>query len=501
MKPTPSVAATDRTDWQPEIEGRDKPVYLAIADAIAADVRTGLLLPGQRLPPQRQLAERLGIDFTTVSRAYVEARHRGLVDARVGQGTYVRTAAPPSTVVLTRPAAGPVGRASGDMTPGDMTQVDMTQVDMTMNQPPLPDDPALLDRLRQSMAAAVADFGFSDLLHYPTAGSGRDDRAAGAAWIGQRLPDLSPERVLATPGTQGALLALLAALARPGDTICADTLTYPGFRAVAGQLGLRPVGVPMDAVGVDPDALRQAFAQHRPKAYYCIPTFHNPTTATLSLERRLAVVSAARDHGVAVIEDDVYGPLPSAPLPPLAALAPDAVHLIAGLAKCLSPVLRISYLVSPDARQSQRVAAAQRTTTLMPSPLTAAIARRWIADGTAGAVLIAIRAEAMERQALARSILPADSFAGQPEAFHVWLHLPESWSRGEFTAHLRARGIAAVASDAFALSALGGAPGGGPPEAVRLCLGAPRDRIEARRILEIVADALDQLPSAAGIVI
>lgn len=504
MKPTPTVAPIDRTDWRPEIEGRSKPVYLAIADAIAEDVRAGTLHPGQRLPPQRQLAERLGIDFTTVSRAYVEARHRGLVDARVGQGTFVRTAPgggstmPPSPAAESRDRPPPVDK-------WDRPQPAAALVDMTMNQPPLPADPALLARLRGSMAAAVAELDFPDLLHYPAAGratapGARDDRAAGAAWVAPRLPGVAPERVLVTPGTQGALLALLAALTRPGDVVCTDALTYPGFRAVAGQLGLRLVGVAMDEDGVDPDALRQAFALHRPKAYYCMPTFHNPTTATLPLERRHAVVAALREHGVAAIEDDVYGPLPDNPLPPLAALAPEAVHLVAGLAKCLSPVLRISYLVSPDARQSLKIAAAQRTTTLMPSPLTAAIAGRWIADGTATAVLDALRAEAANRQALARTILPAGGFAGQAESFHVWLRLPESWSRGEFTAHLRARGIAAVASDAFAVT-----PGGGPagliPEALRLCLGAARDAAETRRILEIVADTLDQLPSAAAIVI
>jgi len=140
------------------------------------------------------------------------------------------------------------------------------------------------------------------------------------------------------------------------------------------------------------------------------------------------------------------------------------------------------------------VAAAQRGTTLMASPLTAAIARRWIADGTAGAILDAIRAETMARRALALSILPADNIVTKPEAFHLWLRLPETWSRGEFTAHLRTRGIAAVASDAFATMPE-------TPDALRICLGAAAGREETRQVLEIIADALDQLPSSAGVII
>ncbi|MGQ3027395.1 MAG: GntR family transcriptional regulator, partial [Ferrovibrionaceae bacterium] len=123
------------------------PVYLAIVAAIAADVAGGRLRAGDRLPPQRLLAERLGIDHTTVTRAYGEARRRNLVEARVGQGTFVRGDAQPSP-------RGPVGR----------------QVDMTMNQPPPPDDPALFERLD----LAPTPLGW---MRYPGAAEAEADRA------------------------------------------------------------------------------------------------------------------------------------------------------------------------------------------------------------------------------------------------------------------------------------------------------------------------------------
>ena len=475
--------ASEQAAWIPEIGDRRKPVYLAIADAIADDVRSGRLAPGQRLPPQRLLAEQVGLDFTTVSRAYSEARRRGLVDARVGQGTFVRAPAP-------APAPRPAGRSS---------PAAAGFVDMTMNQPPLPDSPDLLERLRRGMEAVVSGIGLADMLRYPEAGDPMEDRAAGAHWLRHRLPNTPVERIVVAPGTQGALLALLSALARPGDTVCAEALTYPGFKAVAAQLGLRVVDAAMDEDGVDADALRRVFAEHRPKAFYCMPTLHNPTTATMPLERRQAVVAAARDAGVPIIEDDIYGTLPESAPPPLAALAPDLTWCVAGLAKCVSPALRIAYVVAPDARHAMRLVAAQRATTLMASPVTAAIARRWITDGTAEAVRDGIRAEAMARRALAESILPAGSFLTKREAFHLWLRLPEAWTRGEFATHLRTRGIAAVVSDTFAV-AVGGATQA-PPEALRICLGAPADRAETRRVLEILTDALDQFPASAAVII
>ncbi|NUB15237.1 aminotransferase class I/II-fold pyridoxal phosphate-dependent enzyme [Azospirillum brasilense] len=342
--PTPQIAAHP-IDWAPSLEDRSRPVYIAIADAIAADIGAGRLRPGDRLPPQRILADRLGIDFTTVSRAYGEARHRGLVDARVGQGTFVRKtghvpppfAAEPHTPVATVPLA----------------------VSLAVNQPPHPrDSPALPAPLTPRAPPPPAPLRFPAPLRYPDGADSPDDREAAVHWLRHRLPGLTAERVLVAPGTQAALLALLSALARPGDTVCAEALTYPGFRAAAAQLGLRVVGVPMDADGIDPDALRAALAEHRPKALYCIPTFHNPTTATMPEERRRAVAAALREHGVPVIEDGIYGPLPETAPPPLAAFAPELTYHVAGLAKCVSPALRIAYVAAPDARQARRVAVA-----------------------------------------------------------------------------------------------------------------------------------------------
>ena len=465
---------TENIDWKPEIADRNKPAYLAIADALAADIALGRLRPGQRLPPQRALADLLGLDLTTVSRAYGEARRRGLLDARVGQGTFVCAA----------PAA------LGERAPATAARF----VDMGMNQPPLPAGPEVTALMRRGVAAMAAALRPEDLLHYPDAGEQAEHRAAGALWLRRRLPEAPAERILVCPGSQSALLALLATLAQPGDTVCAEALTYPGFKAVAAQLGLRVVGVAMDGDGVIPEALAAAFTEHQPKAFYCIPTLNNPTTATLPLARRHVVADLARRHGVPILEDDIYGPLASTAPPPLATLAPELVWYIGSLAKCLSPVLRIAYVLAPDGRQWGRLAAALRASALIASPLTAAVARQWLRDGTAGTVLAAIRDEAAARSALALETLPPGSAVTNPEAFHLWLRLPAPWSRNDFAARLRTQGVVAATSDAFATTP-------DLPEALRVCLGAPRDRGETQRVLDILAETLDQYPADGAAII
>ncbi|PWC35824.1 PLP-dependent aminotransferase family protein [Azospirillum sp. TSO35-2] len=468
----------EHTAWLPRLADKDKPVYLAIADAIADDIRDGRLAPGRRLPPQRVLAEQLGLDLTTVTRAYSEARRRGLLDGRVGQGTFVR---PPE------PAPAPLPMEIGDA-------VRRAFVDMTMNQPPLPNAPELLAHVHQSMARAIARTDPRSILRYPEVGAGLKDREAGVQWLSRRLPDLTTERVLLCPGTQSALMCVLSTIAAAGDTVCAEALTYPGFKALARQLGLRIVGVAMDEHGLDPDGLRAAFSEHRPKALYCTPTLHNPTTATMPLERRQAIAAVAREHGVPVIEDDIYGVLPEAGPPPIAALLPELTYHVAGLAKCVSPGLRVTYVAAPDARQALRLIAAQRATMLAMPPVLAAIATQWIGDGTADRLLLAVRSEAVIRQRMAQQTLPPGSFAAHPEGFHLWLFLPAAWTRGEFATHLRTRGISTIVSDTFAVAEPA-------PEALRICLGAPDSQDDTQRVLDLLADALDQSPALAGVVV
>ena len=130
---SPAKAGYAMKSWAPVLQGREGPKYLAIADAIAADVAAGRLAPGDRLPPQRDLAGRLALDFTTVARGYVEAGKRGLVESVVGRGTFVRRHA------SVRGDAGP----------------QRSRADFSMNMPPEPDDPELLARMREGFASVA----------------------------------------------------------------------------------------------------------------------------------------------------------------------------------------------------------------------------------------------------------------------------------------------------------------------------------------------------------
>jgi DNA-binding transcriptional MocR family regulator len=290
------------------------------------------------------------------------------------------------------------------------------------------------------------------------------------------------------PGAQSALLAALVLLAKPGDVVLCEHLTYPGVRALAGQLGIRLIGLPMDEQGISAEAFEAACGAYHPKVLYCNPTLQNPTTRSISLARRRELVRIARGHGIAILEDDAYGMLPQRHHEAFASLAPELTYYVTGFAKCLGAGLRIGMLLAPDARRTARLSTILRATTVMASPFSVALVSHWVEDGSAEAALQAIRAESIARQRLVARSLPSGYVHTDPEAFHFWLSLPSHWSRSAFASHMRAQGVPVVVSDAFAV-------GTEPPDAVRVCLGGSASRADVKHALELLSDALQQTTS------
>ena len=196
------------------------------------------------------------------------------------------------------------------------------------------------------------------------------------------------------------------------------------------------------------------------------PPQQNPTTITIPERWRDAISSLARRHNVPIIEDDAYGFIPTHGSPAFATMASDICWHIAGLAKCIGAGLRLAYVVAPDARSGWSFNSAMRALTVMASPVAAAVATRWIEDGTVDTILRFIRAETMARQRITARILEPGSYLSDPLSLNLWLPLRNGWTRSVFASHVRSTGLGVIVSDAFTA-------GGPPPEAVRVGLGGP----------------------------
>jgi DNA-binding transcriptional MocR family regulator len=450
--------------WRRRLDGNVRPAYLQIADFIGDDLKSGRLAPRDRLPTLRELAETLTLNYTTVARAYAEARKRGLIDSRPGFGSFVR-------------GISPSLRLRGG-----------SAAEMTMNLPPEPSDAALMERMHGSAARLMAGSDLYQMLRYQDFGGTPEDKEAAVTWLRRRLPECDASRVLVCPGIHSALAALFSQLARSGEGVCVESLTYPGIKAMAAQLGVQLMPLPLDDEGPDPDAFLHACRTLKCRALYLNPTLLNPTTLTVTRARREALVDVALRFSVPIIEDDAYAMLPRAVPNPLAALAPELTYYITGFSKCLGAGLRTAYVRCPNVQQTQRLAGALRATTVMASPVTNALATLWVNDGTAEAMLQAIRSESIARQALAARFFADRQVQSQPEAFHLWLPMngasSNGWSGVEFASYLRSQGVGVVAAAAFSTD-------GDPPEAVRVCLGGKLSRDDCADALRLIAETLD----------
>ncbi|HSB62287.1 MAG TPA: PLP-dependent aminotransferase family protein [Vicinamibacteria bacterium] len=429
-------------------------------EALADDMATGLLKPGNRMPTHRDLAGRLGVTVGTVSRAYAEAARRGLVSGEVGRGTFVRAR---------HPAPAPEPRASG-------------LLDLSQNHPP-PEGAEFRAALESGLLALARQSDLGPLLDYPSDGGNLPDREAGAAWIERTGLPAAPSRVLVCAGSQHGITTVLATLLRPGDLLLTEALTYPGLKAVAGLLHLRVQGLPMDEEGLRPDAFEDACRGGAARALYTIPTIQNPTASVMPEERRREIAAIARTHGVPVVEDDIHALLPEQRPRPIATFAPELSYYLMSTSKTLVPGLRIAFVLAPEGMVG-RLAASLRASAWAAAPLMAALASSWIRDGTADTIVAERRREAAARQALLRERLAEAEYDAHPFGYYAWLRLPEPWRADGFGAEMRARGVLVSPPEAFVV---GRAP---VPHAVRLCLGAPRTREALGRGLGAVAEAL-----------
>ncbi|MCU6497417.1 PLP-dependent aminotransferase family protein [Rugamonas sp. A1-17] len=443
--------------WLGRFSQHAGPRYMQIADFVERALADGRLKPGDRLPPQRRLAQLLQVDLTTVTRAYDEARRRNLLVGRGARGTY---------------AAAP--------------RVELTQLlDLSMNIPPPPAGVDFDDLLKQGLAQVLLRTDSGLLMNYHLGGGGQSDRAAGAAWLAPMLGKVDEEQVLVCPGAQPALAALILTLSRPGDTILAEAAVYPGLRTAAAQLGRRVQAVDADAAGMLPDALETACGKRRVALLYLNPTLQNPTAHTMPAARRREIVRVAARCGVQIIEDDPYWLLADAP-PPLAHYAPRQVNYISTLSKCLAPGLRTAFVLLSDPQRREDFMAALRSFVLMSTPLTTALATQWIHDGSARRLLAGVREEARTRQRLAHQLL-AGREAADGDGIHVWLPLPGYWTAPELARAAQAEGLAVTSSAAFYA-------GPRPPNAIRISLGSIRDSQRLAAALRKLSQLLARRP-------
>lgn len=396
--------------------------YSRLAQAIEQAIQAGTIAFGTKLPPHRILATKLGITAGTVSRAYAELERLGLVIARVGDGTFVRQHGQQPT------------RESGF---NNFSPVPARYHDMSRNRHISGNESELLAATLKELAQDSATL--SGLLQYTPESGLLHHRQAGARWL--TTGDFTPAaaQIHCVNGSQHGLHSVLMAVLRAGDTLVTEQLTYPGLISIARFSGIKVLGIAMDEEGLLPDSLDEICRTHRVAALYCTPTIQNPTTAILSVKRRMAIARICTRHNLLIIEDETHAVLLADRPPPVCLFAPERGIVISGLSKAVAAGLRVGYIYTPE-RLAGRQAAAIRNSCWMATPLTQEIATRWINQGFAWQLLQQQREEIMRRKAQAEPLLHGLNYRTHPCSPHFWLEVPAPGQETEIVRELRQQG-------------------------------------------------------------
>lgn len=455
--------------WTPDLPADASPLYAAIADALARDLRAGRLQVGARLPTHRELAKRLGVNVVTVTRGYAEAARRGLVEGTVGRGTFVREH----------------GRRNAEFMP--LMPEESSLLDLGFNLPvcnaELIDAPRLLAELAADpeRAPLIAPYTATGLDHH---------REVAAQWLARSGLEPDASRTLLCGGAQHAMAVSISSLTSPDDVLLADEVTYPGLNALASVLHLRVVGVPSDDDGMLPGSLEDAVFQHKARVVYLMPNLHNPVGTVMPLRRRREIADVVRRQDLRVVEDDTYGFLLDRCPAPIASLVPQSTYFLSSLSKSLTAGLRVGYLALPAGGDGgdavlRRVSANVAAISWAAAPLMGELATRLIESGAAQAQVEWKREEMRARRALFDERLPQLATRSHGSAAHVWATLPPGWDAEQFARRARERSVHLNPAKSFTVGR------GRAPRALRLCLGSPPERAQVAEALDRLAGLLD----------
>ena len=327
-------------------------------------------------------------------------------------------------------------------------------------------DPAMFDveGIRAAANQALSDEPGAALQYGATEGY-QPLREQLSAFMASKGAAVAPGELIVTTGSQQALDLLGKTMISPGDKVIVEGPTFLATIQCFRLYGADIISAPVDAQGVQTDALEQLIVEHRPKLVYLIPTFGNPSGATLSLERRKRVLELAVQYNTLIVEDDPYGDLyfGEAPPPSLLALSPsvpgsrDLLAHCGSLSKVLSPGLRVGWLIAQPALLANAVMCKQFSDA-HTSTFAQATAAAYLKSGRMPATLAHVRQVYGERaramgQALRRELGDAIAFEQPQGGLFFWARLTgangKTKDAAEFAKKAIAQGVAFVPGAPF----------------------------------------------------
>jgi GntR family transcriptional regulator / MocR family aminotransferase len=414
----------------------EEPIYRQLIRHVRAQIESGVLQAGTRLPASRDLAQQLNISRISVVNAYAELRSEGFLSAHAGRGTFI----------------------AGDTNTNGATNGNSSNNHETIADTPSTPDRSLREMMRMARKPGVINFSqgappadFFPMLHLRDAINTVLDRD-GARALGYEMTEgyaplraavrdyvsalgirCHADEVLITGGAQQALDMVVQALLSENDLLVTENPTYLGMLDIARTRRVQIHGIDIDDDGIRLDMLENFILDERPKLIYVMPSFHNPSGVVMPLHRRRQLLNLANNYHIPVLEDGVYHELrfEGEALPPLKALDETGIVIHAsGFTKMMLPGLRIGYVIT-DGTHFERLVRVKQAADISTPGLNQRTMHLLLERGTIAQHLERNNRELRRRRDIAMAVapkhLPPGSRWNAPQGgMYLWVQLPKN---------------------------------------------------------------------------
>jgi DNA-binding transcriptional MocR family regulator len=410
--------------FEPRLDGSsDVPVYRQLGLYLRRLMESGSLRRGDRLPPTRELALKLGLNRTTVSAAYDVLESEGLIKGEVGRGSFVTAMPPANSDMLnwSRALVASVSTGAGMPLRGGISFSSSRPSEKLFPMDEFRDScrEVLESRSLKTLMQLGSPGGYEPLRRYLL------DRAVESG-VARESDD-----ILITNGCQQALDLLRRALVRAGDKVAVEEPVYPGLKNLFLESGAELIGVPTYADGIDLYSLQRAL-DAKSKVLVVTPSFQNPTGTTISAAARAEICRIARNAGAAVIENDIYSELSYSPadsgnaLPRLKELDANVI-LLGSFSKIAFPGIRVGWIIGPRPVIA-RVTELKQLADLHTDHLSQAFLLRFAESGRLArhqsAVIAAMKEKVRALEQSCRRFLNGCTYQVPRGGMNMWITLP-----------------------------------------------------------------------------
>lgn len=446
--------------WKPDISSMKPPLYKSLASAMENDILNGILKPGDKLPPQRELADFLDINLSTITRAFKICELKGLISGHIGRGTYVSSDAHVSSQLI-------------------CSEPQKNCINMGIASPLYNQNKYVTDFIKK----LVKKSDMTNFLKYTDPCGMISHRMTAQKYLKNFNIDTSLENIMICSGSQNALAIILTSLFNSGDKIATDPLTYPSLKTLANSLGIQLIPLPLLNNNIDFQTFDSLCKNINIKGIYLIPDLNNPTTNSMTLDERKHMAEVIKDNNLILIEDGIYSFANQDNLIPITSIVPEQSLYICSVSKSLCAGLRIGFMTVPNEFKNS-IKEGICNINIVSSPFNAEIVCSMIESGLASKILNERKEMTLERNKVVDEILHNHTVLGSKYSPFRWLILPPHIDSQNFENDARKNGVEVYCASRFSVGNCNF------DSAVRLSICSPETMEDLKKGLNILNDLI-----------